>query len=319
MYYDRRVSPSLVNELSPNGAFAELARLARTWHLADLQLRGYTGKSRCWATLYVGLTKVIDVFERNGTFWLAGKVADPTWDPAWQSAHPASWFKDQLKVGDYLRGAIGRVADRFTNEGAVQAMLCTRASHLFSVIDREAVIGFENAAARARLYEALQRPLANACRLDPSTPWFKPRTFGGELDLLAVDDGGRLLVVEIKPGSATSGIAWAPLQATFYARLFRAWADEAGVGSRTTLESMLQRRITLNLSRDRIRPLSYPLDIVPVVAIGGVPKSPKAIGRLQHVQNALLDAGEGEGAMEVWQVEETVLQTQLPAVPPTAR
>ncbi len=245
MYYDRTVSKCLLDELRPNGAFGFLAQLPRTWHLTDLQLRAYPGKPGCWATLYVGLTKVLDVHERNGVFRLAGKAGDRAWDPAWKEGHSADWFRNQPGVVAYVRGALGQVAERFTNEGAVQTMLCTRASQFFSVIDREAVVGFENTAARTAIYHAEQAPLMDACKAEPTSPWFKPKPFGGELDLLAADNDGRILVIEIKPASATSGIGWAPLQATFYTRLFRAWAGEAGDRCRQILESMLRQRSSL--------------------------------------------------------------------------
>lgn len=317
MYYDRTVSQCLLDELRPNGAFGFLAQLPRTWHLTDLQLRAYPGKPACWATLYVGLTKVLDVHERGGIFRLVGKAAESAWDPVWENGHSADWFRNQPGVVAYVRGALGQVAERFTNEGAVQAMLCTRASQLFSVIDREAVVGFENTAARTATYRAEQAPLLGACKTDPAPPWFKPKPFGGELDLLAVDDDGRILVIEIKPASATGGIGWAPLQATFYTRLFRAWAGEAGDRCGQILQSMLHQRVALGLTRDPLRSMRTPVEFVPVVAIGGQPRSSKALPRLQRVQSALIDAGVGEAGLEVWIVEETVQRTRVPAVTST--
>lgn len=314
MYYDRTVSKALVDELRPTRAFGFLAGLARTWHLADLQLRAYPGKHRCWATLYVGLTKVLDVYEHHGSFRLKGKIDDPAWDSVWEQAHTAAWFRHQAEVAAYVRGAMGKVAERFTNEGAVQAMLCTRASHLFSVIDREAVIGFDDTIARKATYEAVQSPLLAACQPDQTAAWFKPKSFGGELDLLAVDDEGRILVVEVKPGSATSGIAWSPLQATFYTRLFRSWADEAGDDAPRILRSMLAQRVDLGLTRDPLRAPRTPVEFVPVVAIGGSPSSPQALPRLRRVQSALLDAEVGDPALQVWLVEESVSRTVAPAV-----
>lgn len=311
MYYDRTVSPALIDELRPDGRFGYLAELTRKQHLADLQLRGYPTTTRCWATLYVGLTKVLDVHENKGMFRLAGKLSDEAWDPAWAQPHPAAWF-DHERIAKYVWGAIGNVDARFTNEGAVQAMLCTRASPLFSVIDREAVVGFTNTAERQAIHNALQDPLVAACVPDAVASWFKPKRFGGELDLLAVDDEGRLLVVEVKPASATSGITWAPFQATFYARLFSAWADEVGPASTAALESMLRQRVELRLTRDPLRPLRQPLEVVPVVAIGGLhDPSKEALKRMWQVQHALLHAGCGSVALEVWRVEETVSRRPL--------
>lgn len=317
VYYDRTASPELRGELQPKGAFGYLADFVRKHHLADLQFRSYPHTAASRATLYVGLTKVLDVHERNGTFWLAGKVDDASWQQAWADKHPATWFRDQ-PVAAYVDGAVRAVADRFTNEGAVQAMLCTRASNFLTVVDREAVVGFADKATQSAIYDELQRPLAEACRPGPAAPWFVPKRFGGELDLLAIDDAGRLLVIEIKPASATTGITWAPLQASFYARLFRRWADEVGPAAITILQSMVQQRVELGLTRDPPRALVEPLQIVPIVAIGGPPTNPIALPRMRVVQAALLEAGVGDPDLEVWEVEEAVRSRKLPPTDSTA-
>lgn len=168
MYYDRNVSKALLDELRPGGAFGLLAEVTRTWHLADLQLRAYPGKRRCWATLYVGLTKILDVSEHRGSFRLKGKVDDPAWDSTWEQANLPAWFCDQEGLGAYVRGAIGKVSERFTREGAVQAMLCMRASNLFSVIDREAVVGFDDSVSRTATYSELH--IRSCRRARPTSP-----------------------------------------------------------------------------------------------------------------------------------------------------
>lgn len=313
VYYDRTASDELRHELQPNGAFGYLVDFVNKHHLADIQFRSYPHTSACRATLYVGLTKVLDVHERHGAFWLQGKVSDPSWDPAWSGKHPASWFT-RYPVAGYVDGAVRAVADQFTKEGAVQAMLCTRAANLLTVVDREAVVGFVDDATRQAIYAELQDPLTNACTPTPSLPWFVPKRFGGELDLLAIDDAGRVLIVEIKPGSATSGITWAPIQATFYARLFRRWAAEAGSQALQIINAMVQQRVELGLSRVSSAPLVEPLEFVPIVAIGGQPKSPAALPRMRHVQAALLSAGVGEQGLEVWEVEEAVRARKLPVL-----
>jgi len=306
MYYNRTISKELFDALGPGGPFSFLVRYAKTRHLADLQLRGYPHSKRYWATLYCGLTMVLDVFEQYGQFWLKGKSDSPAWDESWTEGRKLDeWRSAEERIDKYIDRAIRDVCDRFTNEGTIQAMLCTRAGDLFSVIDREAVIGFSHMTERLTTYTRLQDQLRAACSPDPARPWFVPKKFGGKLDLLALDPDGRLLAIEVKPGSATAGIAWAPLQATFYAELLKAWSNEVGQESQRSLHEMLKQRIHLKLTRDPNRSLKYPLEIVPVVAIGGAPKIP-ALPRLKAVQQALLDAKVGYPTLEVWQVEDSV-------------
>ncbi|HAS08941.1 MAG TPA: hypothetical protein DCS55_00220 [Acidimicrobiaceae bacterium] len=315
MYYDRTVSDSLIVELKPDGAFSFLADISRRHHWADLQLRSYPGKPACWATLYFGLTKIIDVHERNGSFRLkGGKHAPEAFSPDWTEKRVAGDWRlpsTQEAVVAYVRAAMGAVDDRFSHEGAIQAMLCTRAADLFSVVDREAVVGFSNTAERDAVYSALQQPLHDAISPDPTRKWWKPKKFGGELDVLAVDDAGRLLTIEVKPGSATDGVTWSPLQATFYARLFSAWADERGPAAVDDIKSMLDQRVDLGLTSARQRSLRSPLEVVPVVAIGGG-ASPAALERMRAVQQALVASGAGRDDLEIWQVEEIVRYSHIP-------
>jgi len=249
---------------------------------------------------------VLDVHERYGQFWLKGAAADPSWVQRQQIEY---WLGLEEHLDHQVWSEIGRVRQSFTSEVAVQAMLCTRASDLFSVVDRETVIGFPSTADRIATYERLQAPLRDAFPTRASAPWLVPKKFGGELDLLAVDPDGRLLAIEVKPGSATAGITWAPLQATFYARLLQSWAEEAGPESATIIERMLGQRVAVNLTPDPIRPVRVPLEVVPVVAISrGASKA--AIERLHVVQETLLDAAAGFSTLEDWKVWDTVGRTR---------
>jgi hypothetical protein len=310
MYCNRTISKALADALGSGGPFSFLVRYAKTQYLADLQLRGYPypHSKRCWVTLYCGLTIVLHVFERDRQFWLKGKSNSRAWDKSWTERRQLDeWRSAEEWLNKYIDRAIRDVGERFTNEGTIQAMLCTRAGDLFSVIDRETVIGFSNMTERVTTYARLQELLRAACPPDPARPWFvPPKEFGGELDLLAVDPSGRILAIEVKSGSNIHGITWAPLQATFYAELLRTWSNEVGQKSQDILHKMLQQRIDLGLTRDPNRLLKYPLEIVPVVAIGGSPKSPEALPRLKAVQQALLDAKVGYPSLEVWQVEDSV-------------
>jgi hypothetical protein len=192
-------------------------------------------------------------------------------------------------------------------------MLCTPSVGRFGIIDREVIIGFPKGGEgdRVATNKRLLQPLQAACPPDPARPWFvPPKEFGGELDLLAVDSSGRILAIEVKSGSNTHGITWAPLQATFYADFLKAWSSQVGQerASHRSLQMMLQQRIDLGLTRGPNPQLKYPLEIVPVVAFGGPPKSKKAYPRRKEVQKALLDAKVGYKSLKVWQVEGSVIQ-----------
>jgi len=294
-----------------------MSRYAKTQPLMDLQLRGYPNSDRYWATLYCGLTGVLDVYEQNGQFWLKGNSNSSSWATSWDKSWAekrqlGGWRLAEEQLDKYLNLEMQRgLLPRFTKEGRIQAMLCTPSVGLFGIIDREVIIGFPKGREgdRVATNKRLLQPLQAACPSDRAHPWFvPPKEFGGELDLLAVDPSGRILAIEVKSGSNTHGITWAPLQATFYANFLKEWSKEVRQKSQDILHKMLQQRIDLGLTRGPNPQLKYPLEIVPVVAFGGPPKSTKAIPRLKIVQKALIDAKVGYRSLKVWQVEGSVIQ-----------
>jgi hypothetical protein len=314
IWYDRTIPEEFRAELSPGGRFERLVRFARGRHLADIQLRAVGSLS--WATIYCGLTNVLHLEYRKTHGYrlradkgnMAAKEAGPpegilgwtTWSTATQLM--AGW----PAIEAYMTRQFNGVAPRWTNEGAVQAMLCANGRESYQVIDREAVFDFRDTAERERVHEELRTPLLNA--LDVPTPegwWRPPASLGGEVDILAVDARGRLLVMEVKPADTLPGITWAPLQVSFYARLFHHWSKEIGGESAEILNRMLGQRITIGLEEVSSVSLSYPLDIVPVIAIQD-PAHPQALARLDVVQDRLLEKGQGWPNLEVWLVRPSV-------------
>ena len=96
--FDRRAPDGLMDALRPAGFAHSLVEYGRSGAYAlDLQFRGYADRPGGWVTLYVGLTKVLDLDFLPSGFRL-GAHATYTggghgWDPAWQQRHPASWCK----------------------------------------------------------------------------------------------------------------------------------------------------------------------------------------------------------------------------------
>lgn len=94
LQFNRVVSPQLLAEIRPGGRFDGLVRRRNDlpW-VADVQLRRAQG-SECHASLYIGLTSVLNVRERRGQFALSAHKThravggfDPSWS-AFRSAAP---------------------------------------------------------------------------------------------------------------------------------------------------------------------------------------------------------------------------------------
>jgi hypothetical protein len=129
-----------------------------------------------------------------------------------------------------------------------------------------------------------------------------PRNFGAECDLLAVDGSGRLLAVEVKPKAPS--LVWTPAQATMYARVLQAWVaddSDANPGWAAVVTGMLEQRRALGLAPRLEIALPDVPEVVPVIAFQrGVPQ--QYVEGLWAVQQALLDEGVGDPALEVYEV-----------------
>lgn len=301
--FDRTVSESLLAELMPGGRFCSLVeRRHAMLELVDLQLRAdSSGGSH--ASLYLGLTSVLDLRERNGLFALRAREIHQQkgdFDAAWLAFRSA----DQLsaswpEVERYLDRILtsGAVDPRwYQREGAVQALLCSDRSITYGAVQREAVLsssgGESVAEALIELSDAIWSLVTSAGRSEPWWPGVRDRgarkAMGHELDVLALDGAGRLLCIEVKPADETAGTAWAVAQVSLYAELFARWLADDGARAQSSLVSMATQRAALGLLDPRWSTMpTVPSAAVPVVAIGPGSRSPVALSRLADIAAAL--------------------------------
>lgn len=313
--YDRTVDEELLNALQEGGWAHSLVKFARApGYALDLQLRGYATKSNeTWATLYVGLTKVLDLrFLPNKGFRLRAHASHATrtngwnnaWDRSWHSAHhlQTEW-KD---VDLYLERVVPSVHKNFLREGAVQSAVSGFSSESLLVIDREAAVTFSTDAERKRISTRLARPVLNAVREPGRGRWWssRPSSLGGECDALAINlDDGSLVAIEIKPRSSTTTIRWSPLQVRHYANLFSEWVHgEGGVGETAAIEvikKMIAQRKRLGLVGAGVDPkFALPMTVRPLIAIGKG-YSDAAYQGLTEVQQRLVEVGLNDPPLEV--------------------
>jgi hypothetical protein len=313
IYYDRRVDDVLIASLKPGGWAHSLVQFGSSGQFAlDLQLRGYATRSKkTWATLYVGLTKVVDLVHLPGK----GLQLDahrnyrkPTygWRSSWEKWQPADQLRGEWDAVDlYLERVIPTIGKSFLKEGSVQAAVSGFANEHMIVIDREAAVTYANQAEKARVTSRLEGQLLRAVGEPGRASWWRtmPTHLGGECDALALGQDGTLLAIEIKPRSATSTIRWSPLQARHYANLFSEWirrAAESDPGPIGVLNGMVQQRVQLGLIKDEVKKpkIATPLQVQPLIAIGRG-YSDAALRGLQEVQERLAEAGFNDPPLRV--------------------
>jgi hypothetical protein len=302
--YDRRVDEDFLNLFASRGAFRTLTEYGRSARYpVDLQFRLNPKTRAQHASLYVGLSTVLDVHWRLGRFKLAANSSyhHAGFNPEWMSWTAASEAQARAAaVEGYLDTVIPAAsAGSAAVEGAVQAAVSSFSSDKRVMLDREVQLHFRDTATKIRVMGDVCADLLRVARTAP-VPGAKPASFGGKCDLLALDSAGRLLAVEVKPRAAST-IAWAPAQAIVYARLLRLWSrhdpDAADI-----LSGMVEQRKKLRLIGTGT-PVPQPrLEALPVVAVQrGM--SEQLRGRLFAVLNHLKNEGITEAAnLEVYEV-----------------
>jgi hypothetical protein len=323
LVFDRVVSQALLTELGDGGRFhGLLERRASRPAIADVQLRREQRGGRSWASLYLGLTSVLDLDEHHGQFRLRAHDThkaighfDETWGQ-WQ--YPGLLGDRWSEVEDYLGRLLedeGVAARFWQREGTVQTALTSGHSPAFGSVQREAVVSFSSEQAKRLVVEPIQdriwEVVTGSARVDPWWPGIrnagKRPHMGDEADLVAVDGAGRLLVIEAKPFDEVKGITWAPAQVRLYSELFAALVEQNPATS-DLLNEMVAQRASLGLvdAAWTFAPTSK-LRILPVVAIGGWPASPLALTRLAALVAALQTSpprSERIDPLEIWLLDE---------------
>jgi hypothetical protein len=319
MIYDRRAPKSLIESLAPGGLMNDLVQVVlddQTRGL-DLQLRADPRRPHAGrATLYIGLTKVIDVeVGPAGRFKLSGQTGgsfadrglDPRlFKPEWtESQSPDELQPEWPGVMAYVRRAIECAPPaKVAKEGLLQAALSCPSDRSFELVDREAVIAFSSRSEKDAVLERLRRPIGAAIAdvIGRHPEWARGKTFGDELDAIAIDQHGRVLIIEAKHGSDTSGLGLTPAQVALYLTLFERWGQQNPAHARYVLGGMLEQRRLIGFPSLVPAPIGDPLRFVPVIAVGGE-IGQVALERMRIVNSAVRDRGIALTDLEIWTID----------------
>lgn len=289
--YDRAPSDALLALLEDGGL---LEPLRNRWSVAgiplDLQFR--EGDE---VHLYCGLTRLVAARRQQSGVRL--RAAATYTSQTCASALFRSWRVDESGFGEALDGYLtGVVVDQrwVHKEGLVQAAWMD-VREPWATLDREAVLGRASTAARA---SALDAPAVRGAyeavdALAAAGGWHRPAAPKGanELDQLAVDRQGRLVLVELKDARA-SEVVTAPLQALRYA-----WEwHEALPSVLPSLRALLTSRRRLHLVPEGTPELSGELRAI----VGWADGSPSVeVHRRMLAVKQVVDAHLPPGIVEV--------------------
>jgi hypothetical protein len=281
--YDRRVSDSFLSFFLGGGPLGRLRVIAQQAALPlDLQMRKDPKTGGQWASLYAGLSSVLDVhltkkglrFKAHPTFAGDSKFGfSKTWATPMD---PADVAAEWLEIELYLERVIPyAVRTHAMTEGLVQTVVAKKTTDEWAILDREVTPSFRDILYKQSVIAECMQPLLASTEAAAATlvkvP-AGPKKFGTECDLLALDNKGRLLAIEVKPLDAAT-IAWVPAQATMYARVLQYWIDTDpitatdGITPRRVIEDTLAQRQKLDHSAGFTVNLAEPMSVTPVVVL----------------------------------------------------
>jgi hypothetical protein len=318
--FDRRVSDALMDALSDTSSLGAVVdfRNANPLLYDILLVRAQDGDSR--ASVYSGLTKLLEVRERRRRFRL---MAHKTYSSL--ESFKAEWRRPQElyelagqrpEIIRYLREAAAAASQRYVRaEGAVQGLVCSGVCKGFAVISREAEPSYRSQEIKDQWTTELGEPLIAAIRAAGRTDaWWpgvrdggKLPSFGQEADVLAADTDGNLLVIEVKPSNTAKGLVWGPAQVRFYAEVF-ARVLSIDDQARAKLTAMLAQRRKLGLTPTNEIELQDHPSVIPVLIVGSGTVSQEVARRIPILAAALPHPDPGHSLIsptQLWKVDST--------------
>ena len=245
--YDRAPSDELKALLSPKGFLAPLVGLTNR-RVNGLELDVHL-RVNDEVQIYCGLTRVLNVRRnRNLTVSVSAHQTYSRQDCA--RAILRRWHTDEVDeferaLDAYLDSV--NVSKRHTaTEGAVQSMW-SRVTYPWIPFDREAVLSYsaEEGSRKAREFKQVEVAGTELEAIAESQQWAMPRAVGGEVDQIAVDMEGRLVIAELKDASASpASVFYTPFQLLHYV-----WEWHNALESvRSGLQNLIGARVELGLT-----------------------------------------------------------------------
>jgi hypothetical protein len=234
MYYNRTISKELAKLLENGGELRWLFDFVKNHKELDFLIGKNNAKE--WVSVYRGLTRIISILPNNDSSIVINA------DNKYKSILPNLYGKKSINDNfqNDIENLISQIEkssqfDRYyknKKEGYYQNELsrifgiCGNDTTDFVIIDKEVVIGYSNQAEKNNLFGNIRQKYK---QLQSEISILNPERYGkdlgkkaigNELDFLALDKDGNILLIEYKHGTNTSGIYLSPLQIGMYNDIF---------------------------------------------------------------------------------------------------
>jgi len=289
MYYNRTLDDSFSKLFEPQGELRWLIEFVKSRDDLDI-LIGRNDKSQ-FLSVYRGLTRIISICPTKKPKQIKLYACDRYKNiiPLLFGIKDLSYnFQKELELL-LVKINNDKGLERYYNnkkEGYYQNILSRKygidytEEDDFIIVDKESVIGYSDTPEKERLFKPLQNQYKNIqakiSKIDPIRYGkdLSKKHIGNELDFLAVDNNGNILLIELKDGSNTSGIYLCPLQIGLYTELFENLDKNK---FHEDLNSMIQQKKKIGLINPNFEIPKPFNEIVPVLIISNY--NPKSVGK----------------------------------------
>jgi hypothetical protein len=262
IYYYRTLTNPLFKLLEKGGELKWLVNYVKANN--DFDFLTGSNKGASWISLYRGLSRFISV--RNG---LSSDKINVTGAAAYTKLSPGLYNKQNNPM-DFLneleilkRKVVGHPEKKFERhfdnkkEGYYQTKFSRKygieasATSEFLVIDKEAVIGYQSQKIKEEYeydiighYRKFHRRLSkdNSARFGKN---LGNKSLGTELDFLAIDKDGDILLIEFKHYSGKAYLA--PIQLAVYYELFKKYQHDKKRNLLLAVQDNLEQKVELGL------------------------------------------------------------------------
>jgi hypothetical protein len=235
MYYNRKISSSFSSLIEKGGEMRWLYDFVKENNELDFLIG--KNKSKEWISVYRGLSRVLTITNTKNSdiVKLDGAKTYKNILPKLYGEKSTSFmFKKEL---EHLINVVSKDEkfDRYyknKKEGYYQNILsreygiCGDKNDDFVIVDKEAVVGYLSQKEKNTEFHKFQpkyKQLQKDISLENSKRYGKnngKKSVGNELDFLALDKNGNILLIEFKHGTNTSGIYLSPIQIGMYYDIF---------------------------------------------------------------------------------------------------
>lgn len=279
MYYDRTLTSDFSNLIEETGSLRWLFDFVKS--RADLDFLIGKNNSNEWISIYRGLTRILRIVKVKDEK-LIKLDATLKYKKMVPSLYGVKNIKDIFKKDiELLITMIEKdsVSDRYyknQKEGFYQNKLsrefgiCGKIDNDFVIIDKESVIGYSNEEEKKELLDPIR---SNYKKIQKSLSVINPSMFGSkveeksignELDFIALNKEGDILLIEYKHGTNTNGIYLSPLQIGMYYDIFTDFPREK---LEKAIMDMLVQKQKIGLIQPGWKIPKQFKDIIPVLII----------------------------------------------------